>query len=61
MNQPTKKKGMGRGLSALLSDAEVDATSRDGVNIGSVALIPLANLEANPFQPRTEFDPEQLE
>ena len=52
---------MGRGLSALLSDAEVDATSRDGVNIGSVALIPLANLEANPFQPRTEFDPEQLE
>lgn len=61
MTQTTKKKGMGRGLSALLSDAEVDATSRDGVNIGSVALIPLANLEANPFQPRTEFDPEQLE
>ncbi len=61
MSQAARKKGMGRGLSALLSDAEVDATSRDGVSIGSVALIPLANLEANPFQPRTEFNAELLE
>lgn len=58
MTQVTKRKtGLGRGLSALLENADQDSTlSNESNAIGSVALISLADIEANPFQPRTEFD-----
>lgn len=62
MSNPIKKKGgLGRGLSALLENAETDITSRETRPIGAVSQIPLDQLEANPFQPRTEFDPTELE
>jgi ParB family chromosome partitioning protein len=58
----TKRSALGKGLSALLENADTDVTSKaqaEGV-VGSVAQIPLSQIEANPFQPRTEFEPEAL-
>lgn len=61
----SKKKGLGRGLSALLENVETDITSgtdSTGVTrvLGSVAMIPIGQIEANPFQPRSIFDEESL-
>lgn len=57
----SKKRGLGRGLSALLENVETDITS--GVStqstervLGSVAMLPIDSIEANPFQPRTLFE-----
>lgn len=57
-----KRSALGKGLSALLENADTDVTSKssgEGV-VGSVAQIPLEHIVANPFQPRTEFDAEKL-
>lgn len=61
----SKKKGLGRGLSALLENVETDITT--GTNnastsrvLGSVAMLPVSQIEANPFQPRSVFDEESL-
>ena len=62
----TKKRGLGRGLSALLEDPGTDITSRhaqesgQGRVAGSVATIPVSQIEPNPFQPRTTFAPEAI-
>lgn len=57
----TKKPAMGRGLSALLENADTDITSKEIRPAGSVSLIPLDQIEANPFQPRTEFEQNALD
>jgi len=61
----SKKRGLGRGLSALLENVETDITT--GVStestervLGSVAMLPVESIEANPFQPRTVFEEEPL-
>lgn len=62
MNTP-KKKALGRGLSAILESPETDITSRDisgNYVAGAIANIPVSSIEANPFQPREEFDEEAL-
>ena len=64
----SKKKALGRGLSALLSDSEderseVDITSPASVTTGrssNLDEIPLGEIETNPFQPRQHFDQEAL-
>lgn len=69
----SKKKALGRGLNALLSDSqtedrlEIDApASKKNAPVpppaasGSTLEIPLAQIEVNPFQPRTHFDPTAL-
>jgi len=61
----SKKRGLGRGLSALLEHAETDITSNrrtDAVNqiVGGIADIPIERIEANPFQPRNQFKREPL-
>ena len=63
MTQITKRKtGLGRGLSALLENADQNSQlSNESNAIGSVALISLNNIDANPFQPRTEFDATALD
>lgn len=60
---PLKKKpaGLGRGLSALLESAESENTGSNAISLGSIAMIPISNIEANPFQPRTDFEPQALE
>lgn len=58
-----KKPALGRGLSALLSDNNTDVMNKTATNkvAGSVSHIPLNQIEANPFQPRTEFEPKALQ
>ena len=51
-----KKPALGKGLSALLKDAATDITSSGVFPVGSVSQIPIEAVEANPFQPRTEFN-----
>ncbi len=54
-----KKQALGRGLSALLSAPDTDIVSRDSRGttvVGAIAQIKLTQIEANPFQPRTEFE-----
>ncbi|MEM0999180.1 MAG: ParB/RepB/Spo0J family partition protein [Bacteroidota bacterium] len=58
-----KRNALGRGLSALLSDSENVPTSRQSTagHTGTVTEIPIANIETNPYQPRTHFDLVALE
>jgi len=58
-----KKKALGRGLSALLEGSDLEQAPREvQVNqlVGSVAMIRIDDIEANPFQPRTDFDRAEL-
>jgi ParB family chromosome partitioning protein len=59
----SKKRGLGKGLSALLENAETDITSKKGDNktAGSISEIKINQIETNPFQPRTEFEKEALD
>ena len=59
-----KNRVLGRGLDAILQSPETDITSRDisgDYVAGAVAEIDINCFEANPFQPRVEFDQEALE
>ena len=59
-----KKGGLGRGLGALLENAP-DLSNRSNSDdknfIGSVSMISIKDIEANPFNPRTHFEQESLE
>lgn len=50
-----EKRGLGRGLSALISEAL--PTESDSM----VRLVPIGQIAANPYQPRAFFDPEKME
>ncbi len=62
----TKKKALGRGLNALLSDSTVDERLETDVPVahttpaGGILEIPVEQIEVNPFQPRTHFDQQAL-
>lgn len=59
-----KRPALGKGLSALLESSSTDITSSDLSDasvLGAVAEIPLDNIEANPFNPRTHFEEKSLE
>ena len=49
--------GLGRGLSALLDDPNLDFTQQNG----AVTTLPIHRVEPNPHQPRREFDPEAMQ
>lgn len=56
---PNKKRGLGRGLDAILQSPETDITSTDisgNYVAGAIAQIDIDKIETNPFQPRTDFD-----
>ncbi len=57
----TKKPALGKGLSALLKDASTDITSSGVAPVGSISMIKLNDIQANPFQPRTEFEKTALD
>jgi ParB family chromosome partitioning protein len=65
-NNNTKKKALGRGLSALLQNGETDITTSSApINAGntlagSIPMLDIDQIEANPFQPRTKFEEEAL-
>ncbi len=54
------KKVLGRGLSALLENADTDITEIEPKALHSIAEIEISQIIANPFQPRVEFDDEAL-
>lgn len=60
----TKRNALGRGLSALLENANTDITSNklegEGKVVGAVANIEISQIETNPFQPRTNFEEDAL-
>lgn len=59
-----KRPALGKGLSALLESSATDITSRelsDSSVLGSVAMLPIDHIEANPFNPRTHFEETALE
>ncbi len=58
-----KKKGLGRGLSALLSDTpETNKLDEAPVQAGgSMNEIPVSEIEVNPYQPRKDFGAEALQ
>jgi ParB family transcriptional regulator, chromosome partitioning protein len=60
-----KKSGLGRGLSALLETPESDLLEKDveagRYMAGAVASISLKHIDANPFQPRQDFEAEALQ
>ncbi len=51
-----KKKGLGRGLDALLGDVRQDTVSDKGVET-----LPVEHLQRGKFQPRKDIDPEKLQ
>ena len=55
-----KKNALGRGLSALLENADTDITQSSGNSndtpLGSISEISVLQIEANPFQPRSRFE-----
>lgn len=63
MSLQNKRRGLGRGLDAILQSPETDITSSDisgNYVAGAVAELNIDFIEANPFQPRTDFDDNAL-
>jgi len=65
MAKATKKQALGRGLSALLKDPENDIQSASDKNadkvVGNIIELDLSLIEVNPFQPRSNFNEENLQ
>ena len=53
-----KKKGLGRGLSALFGDSQPKENTKP---INQINLVAIADLSRNPYQPRQNFKEEKLE
>ena len=59
----SKKKALGRGLEAILQSPDTDITSKDisgNYVVGAIAELKIDQIEANPFQPRSVFDEDEL-
>jgi ParB family chromosome partitioning protein len=56
-----KQPALGRGLGALLQNSETDITSANGATVGSISMLPISSIEANPFNPRVNFEKEALD
>lgn len=56
-----KRNALGKGLTALLQNKETDITAKNPVALNSIAEINISEIEANPFQPRLEFDEAALD
>jgi ParB family chromosome partitioning protein len=58
-NSKQKKRGLGRGLEAILQSPDTDITSADisgNYVAGAIAELAISMIVANPFQPRADFD-----
>lgn len=61
----SKKRALGRGLSALLENSSTDITTKNigvagGQTVGSISSLAISQIEANPFNPRTNFEEQAL-
>lgn len=62
----TKKRALGKGLSALLDQSGVEPPpvyniESDLLPVGTIGKVPLNMIESNPYQPREQFDEESLQ
>jgi ParB family chromosome partitioning protein len=57
MDKKKKKTGLGRGISALIPDFDMDAQK----DRGDFFMCPVGEIAPNRYQPRTEFNAEELE
>lgn len=60
-----KKRALGRGLSALLENSSTDITTKNigvagGQTVGSISSLQISQIEANPFNPRSNFEEDAL-
>ena len=57
-----KRPALGKGLSALLENSSTDITTKSSQSgsVGSIAMISISDIEANPFNPRTHFEKDAL-
>jgi len=58
-SKTNKRPPLGKGLGALLESSATDITSSDISDksvLGSIAMLPISSIEANPFNPRTHFE-----
>ncbi len=61
MNLDAKKRGLGRGLGALIVDTSGEGTSQAPQAAEGVRSLPVSMLQPNPHQPRTTFDAATLQ
>lgn len=64
-DRPTRRRGLGRGLSALMADVGADivadgAAPGNAANTMSVRMLPIDGLHPNPNQPRRHFDADAM-
>lgn len=60
-SNPKKRSALGKGLSALLENTDTDITGTGSAGIvGSISMLPIDSIEANPFNPRTNFEKDAL-
>ena len=60
MAEDAKKKGLGRGLSALLGGSVESLSEGDGNRNGGPRQLPIASIKPGKFQPRRAFDSERI-
>jgi len=61
IDMTVKKSGLGRGLGALIDEANYEKRPiNEAISTSAIAEIEIEKIEANPFQPRKEFDQESL-
>ena len=58
----TRKGGLGRGLDALIPQSVIptEITTKTGLQVADRSEVAVENISANPKQPRTVFDTDQL-
>ncbi len=62
MAKQEKKRGLGRGLSALMSDVSIEHSRDEGGEKGAaVETLPIEWIRPNPDQPRKRFDAEEMD
>lgn len=60
-DKKTDRRGLGRGLSALMADVNLNPKEPEAAPRRAEMRVPLERLEPNPDQPRRTFEPEALE
>jgi ParB family transcriptional regulator, chromosome partitioning protein len=60
MEKKSERRGLGRGLSALMADVNLDVSPASR-QPRSETLLPVARIVPNPGQPRRDFDPKALQ
>ena len=60
MEVKNERRGLGRGLSALMADVNLDAAQKEEARPRRDQMLPIERLFPNPDQPRRDFAPEAL-